>query len=98
MTLNQIDKTVAEVRENHLARSVERPIPGVNAFSAPIFDHSGSIASAPGPALQVELIAGRKRRYLHLIEPRRTVSLSPDSELAGTKLAVIKHGQHPLVV
>jgi hypothetical protein len=33
-----------------------------------------------------------------LIEPRRTVSLSPDSELAGTKLAVIKHGQHPLVV
>ena len=29
-----------------LARAVERPIPGVNAFSAPVFDHSGTIALA----------------------------------------------------
>jgi DNA-binding IclR family transcriptional regulator len=46
MSRNQIDKAVAEVREKGLARAVERPIPGVNAFSAPVFDHSGSIALA----------------------------------------------------
>lgn len=31
----------AEVREHGLARAVGRPIPGVNAFSAPAFDHEG---------------------------------------------------------
>jgi DNA-binding IclR family transcriptional regulator len=46
MTRNQIDKAVTEVREKGLARAVEKPIPGVNAFSAPAFDHSGSIALA----------------------------------------------------
>src|ERR1700724_213555 len=46
MSRIQIDKAVAEVREKGLARAVERPIPGVNAFSAPVFDHSGSIALA----------------------------------------------------
>ena len=46
MSRNQIDEAVAEVREKGLARAVERPIPGVNAFSAPVFDHSGSIALA----------------------------------------------------
>jgi DNA-binding IclR family transcriptional regulator len=46
MTRNQIDIAVAEVREKGLARAVERPIPGVNAFSAPVFDHTGSIALA----------------------------------------------------
>jgi DNA-binding IclR family transcriptional regulator len=53
MTRNQIDKAVAEVREKGLARAVEKPIPGVNAFSAPVFDHSGSIAlviTAIGPS------------------------------------------------
>jgi len=53
MTRDQIDKAVAEVREHGLARSIERPIPGVNAFSAPVFDHSGSIAlviTAMGPS------------------------------------------------
>jgi DNA-binding IclR family transcriptional regulator len=44
MSRKQIDAAVAEVREKGLARAVERPIPGVNAFSAPVFDHSGSIA------------------------------------------------------
>jgi DNA-binding IclR family transcriptional regulator len=44
MSGKQIDAAVAEVREKGLARAVERPIPGVNAFSAPVFDHSGSIA------------------------------------------------------
>ena len=53
MTRNQIDKAVAEVREKGLARAVEKPIPGVNAFSAPVFDHSGSLAlviTAIGPS------------------------------------------------
>src|SRR5215472_4507211 len=36
MTRNQIDKAVAEIREKGLARAVEKPIPGVNAFSAPV--------------------------------------------------------------
>ena len=46
MSRKQIDAAVAEVREKGLSRAVERPIPGVNAFSAPVFDHSGSIALA----------------------------------------------------
>jgi DNA-binding IclR family transcriptional regulator len=46
MSRKQIDTAVREVREKGLARAVERPIPGVNAFSAPVFDHSGSIALA----------------------------------------------------
>jgi DNA-binding IclR family transcriptional regulator len=53
MTRHQIDKAVAEIREKGLARAVEKPIPGVNAFSAPVFDHSGSIAlviTAMGPS------------------------------------------------
>lgn len=53
MSRKQIDAAVAEVREKGLARAVERPIPGVNAFSAPVFDHSGSIAlviTAIGPS------------------------------------------------
>jgi DNA-binding IclR family transcriptional regulator len=53
MTRKQIDAAVAEVREKGLARAVERPIPGVNAFSAPVFDHTGSIAlviTAIGPS------------------------------------------------
>jgi DNA-binding IclR family transcriptional regulator len=53
MSRKQIDAAVAQVREKGLARAVERPIPGVNAFSAPVFDHSGSIAlviTAIGPS------------------------------------------------
>ena len=53
MSRKQIDATLAEIREKGLARAVERPIPGVNAFSAPVFDHAGSIAlvmTAIGPA------------------------------------------------
>ena len=46
MTCKQIDTALAEVRRRGLARAVDRPIPGVNAFSAPVFDHSGSIALA----------------------------------------------------
>lgn len=53
MTRAQIDAAVAEVREQELARAVGSPIPGVNAFSAPVFDQAGSIAlaiTAIGPA------------------------------------------------
>jgi DNA-binding IclR family transcriptional regulator len=53
MSRSQIDKAVADIRERGLARAVERPIPGVNAFSAPVFDHTGSIAlviTAMGPS------------------------------------------------
>ncbi len=53
MTRKQIEASLAEIRENGLARAVERPIPGVNAFSAPVFDHAGSIAlvmTAIGPS------------------------------------------------
>jgi DNA-binding IclR family transcriptional regulator len=46
MSRKQIAAAVAEVRERGLARAVDRPIPGVNAFCAPVFDHSGSIALA----------------------------------------------------
>jgi DNA-binding IclR family transcriptional regulator len=46
MTRKQIEAALAEIRRRGFARAVERPIPGVNAFSAPVFDHSGSIALA----------------------------------------------------
>jgi len=32
-----------EVREQGLARVVGRPIPGVSAFAAPVFDHNGNV-------------------------------------------------------
>jgi DNA-binding IclR family transcriptional regulator len=46
MSRKQVEAAVAEVREKGLARAVERPIPGVNALSAPVFDQAGSIALA----------------------------------------------------
>ena len=36
----------AQVRQRRLARAQGNPVPGVNAFSAPVFDHSGEIALA----------------------------------------------------
>lgn len=44
---------LAEVRARGLARAVGNPIPGINAFCAPAFDHQGKIAlaiTAIGPA------------------------------------------------
>ena len=35
---------LVEVRQREMARAVGRPIPGVNAFSVPVFDQSGSLA------------------------------------------------------
>jgi DNA-binding IclR family transcriptional regulator len=40
----QTELVLAEVRQREMARAVGRPIPGVNAFSVPVFDQSGSLA------------------------------------------------------
>jgi len=48
----QIEQVLAEMRQREMARAVGRPIPGVNAFSVPVFDQSGSLAlviTAIGP-------------------------------------------------
>lgn len=48
-----IDEVLGEAREHHLSRALGNPIPGINAFAAPIFDHAGSIVlaiTAMGPA------------------------------------------------
>lgn len=37
-------EAVEEVRQRGLARAVGNPIPGVNAFSAPVFDKDGNVA------------------------------------------------------
>lgn len=37
-------EVVAEVRAHGIARAAGQPIPGVNAFSAPAFDHEGRVA------------------------------------------------------
>lgn len=53
MSRRQIEAAVAEVRSKGLARAVDRPIPGVNAFSAPVFVQSGGVAlviTAIGPS------------------------------------------------
>ncbi|MBX3684502.1 MAG: IclR family transcriptional regulator [Rhodocyclaceae bacterium] len=47
------DEMLAEVRRHGLARALGNPIPGINAFSAPVFDSGGNIAlciTAMGPA------------------------------------------------
>jgi DNA-binding IclR family transcriptional regulator len=44
---------LAEVRRNGLARGLGDPLPGVNAFAAPVLDHAGHVAlviTAMGPA------------------------------------------------
>lgn len=49
----ELASIVAEVREHGLARAVGEPIPGINALSAPVFDHGGAIVLAVttlGPA------------------------------------------------
>jgi DNA-binding IclR family transcriptional regulator len=42
----KIESILAEVRKHGLARAVGNPIPGVNAFSAPVFDHNRHIVLA----------------------------------------------------
>lgn len=43
-TAGALDATLREVRRHGLARAVGRPIPGINALSAPIFDFNGRLA------------------------------------------------------
>ncbi|MDP3819864.1 MAG: IclR family transcriptional regulator [Burkholderiales bacterium] len=40
----ELKEVSAEVRSQGLARAMGRPIPGINAFSAPVFDHEGHAA------------------------------------------------------
>lgn len=46
LTRPQFDSDLDEVRNQRLARAVGHPIPGINAFCAPVFDHTGHIALA----------------------------------------------------
>jgi DNA-binding IclR family transcriptional regulator len=48
----KVTEMLTEVRKHGLARALGDPLPGVNAFSAPVFDHSGHVAlviTAMGP-------------------------------------------------
>jgi DNA-binding IclR family transcriptional regulator len=50
---DEVDAALADVRRRGLARAVGHPVPGVNAFSAPVFDHTGALAlvlTTLGPA------------------------------------------------
>lgn len=52
-TREQLAAELAEIRRERLARAVGKPIPGINAFTAPVFDHTGHLAlaiTAMGPA------------------------------------------------
>lgn len=46
MTRAQLDALVAEAREHGISRVVGSLIPGINAFSAPVFNHDGKMALA----------------------------------------------------
>lgn len=46
MSKAAFDALVSEVRERGLARAVGEPIPGINALSAPVFDHTQGIVLA----------------------------------------------------
>jgi DNA-binding IclR family transcriptional regulator len=42
----EIDAKLAEVREHTLARSVDAPVAGISAMSAPVFDHTRNVVLA----------------------------------------------------
>lgn len=49
----EFEQAIAEIRRRGMARVVGSPIPGINAFSAPVFDSAGQLALAittMGPA------------------------------------------------
>ena len=55
--LEALSGELANVRQRGLARAQGNPVPGVNAFSAPVFDYSGEIAlalTALGPAAEFD--------------------------------------------
>lgn len=45
-TLTQFDEQLIDIRRRGLARAVGSPLPGINAFSAPVFDRTGAMAVA----------------------------------------------------
>lgn len=45
-TARELDRLVDEVRGHGLARTVDRPIPGISALSAPVFDAHGRLVLA----------------------------------------------------
>lgn len=51
--ISKFAKTIEEIRKRKLGRAVGVPITGVNAFSAPVFDHRGMlelVITLMGPA------------------------------------------------
>jgi len=55
--LAELAGELANARQRGLARAQGNPVPGVNAFSAPVFDYSGEIAlalTALGPAAEFD--------------------------------------------
>jgi DNA-binding IclR family transcriptional regulator len=46
ITPKQFDANLAEIREHGMSRTIGQPIPGINAFSAPVFDAAGNIVLA----------------------------------------------------
>lgn len=40
------EKMLADVRSRGLARAMGDPLPGINAFAAPVFDHTGTVVLA----------------------------------------------------
>lgn len=45
-TQPEIETRLAEVRQRHLARTVNEPVEGISAMSAPVFDHTANIVLA----------------------------------------------------
>ncbi|MBK9447335.1 MAG: IclR family transcriptional regulator [Betaproteobacteria bacterium] len=41
---NAMQKTLKEIRKTGMAQVVSEPLPGINALSAPVFDHEGRLA------------------------------------------------------
>ncbi|KAA3654414.1 MAG: IclR family transcriptional regulator [Proteobacteria bacterium] len=53
LSRRHVDDTLAEIRQHGLARALGNPIPGINAFSAPVFDSGNHLTlalTAMGPA------------------------------------------------
>lgn len=42
----QLEKTLGEIREKGISRATGSLTPGINGFSAPVFDHTGSMVAA----------------------------------------------------
>lgn len=56
-TWEAMQKTLADIRTQGMARVISEPLPGINALSAPVFDHEGHLAlvlTVLGPAAQFD--------------------------------------------